>query len=212
MTAELSKLTENAYRDVNLAFANEIANVAEHLGVDPWELISIANLHPRVSILNPGPGVGGHCIAVDPWFIASAAPAQSPLIQTARRVNDSRPEAIVRTVLDTLGDRAAPRIAALGLSFKADIDDLRESPAREIVKRLSHLVPTAHIRVVEPHISTLPSDLASTANVELSQLLEATEDADLILLLVDHAQFRDLDVTDLRLNGAALIDTRGIWR
>ena len=129
-TAEMSKLVENAYRDVNIAFANELSVISDNLDIDVWELIRLANHHPRVNILQPGPGVGGHCIAVDPWFIVAADPENSVLIRTAREVNDGKPGYVVEQVRKAASDIDRPVIACLGLAFKANIDDVRESPAR----------------------------------------------------------------------------------
>lgn len=206
-TAELAKLTENAYRDVNIAFANELSMIAEHLGVDVWELIRLANHHPRVKILNPGPGVGGHCIAVDPWFIVHSAPEQARLIRTAREVNDRKPEVVLQRILATADRFKAPVIACLGLAFKADIDDLRESPSLDIVRHLA-AQGIGSVLAVEPHIAALPADMAAT--VRLMELEAALASADIVVLLVDHRAFRDLDRR--LLDGKVLIDTRGIWR
>lgn len=212
ITAELSKLVENSYRDVNIAFANELSIISERLGVDVWELIELANHHPRVNILQPGPGVGGHCIAVDPWFIVSSAPEESRLIRTAREVNDSKPGVVVSQVVSEVEHLSEPRVAALGLSFKPDIDDLRESPACEIVARLAEALPSANISVVEPHIEHLPPGLAQRGNVALAPFEEAVRDADIVVLLVDHAQFVAARREDLALRQKIVIDTRGVWR
>lgn len=208
-TAELAKLVENAFRDVNIAFANELSVVADDLGVDVWELISLANHHPRVNILQPGPGVGGHCIAVDPWFIVAAARESTPLIRTARQVNDGKPKWVLDKVLEAVREVDRPTIAALGLSFKPDIDDLRESPARKIVADLADSLPEARILVVEPHIQELPSELHDRENVRLTSLSDATANADCVALLVDHAAFRGQQELA---KGATIIDTRGAWR
>ncbi|MDU0348347.1 UDP-N-acetyl-D-mannosamine dehydrogenase [Actinomyces sp. MRS3W] len=208
-TAEMVKLTENSFRDVNIAFANELSLISEKFGIDVWELIELANLHPRVNILQPGPGVGGHCIAVDPWFIVSAAPQEARLIRTAREVNDSKPLQVVERVRQAVAGMAAPTIAALGLAFKADIDDLRQSPAVEITRDVARL-PGARVLVAEPNISALPAALADAANVELVDFSEAIARADVIVLLVDHRQFKALDRSLLA--GKRIIDTRGIWR
>jgi UDP-N-acetyl-D-mannosaminuronic acid dehydrogenase len=215
LTAELSKLVENAYRDVNIAFANEIAAIADALGADVWRLIELANHHPRVDILQPGPGVGGHCIAVDPWFLVGAAPAQARLIRTAREVNDAQPGLVVDRVLAAVGSLAgprgaAPRVAALGLAFKPDIDDLRESPAVEVVGRLATAVPEASIDVVEPHVAALPPALAAYPNVALAGLEQAVRRADVVLLLVDHTEFSGVDRAALA--ATTVVDTRGLWR
>ncbi len=208
-TAEMVKLAENAYRDVNIAFANELSLVCEKLGVDVWEALQLANHHPRVDILKPGPGVGGHCIAVDPWFLADSAPAETTLIQAARRVNDSKPGHVAEKVLKAAEDMESPIIACLGLSYKADIDDLRQSPAIDIVKRLAGELD-GEVLVVEPHAEKLPEELEGVGRVSLSGLDEALEAADIVVLLVDHRAFRDLDRT--RLEGKTVIDTRGAWR
>lgn len=209
-TAELAKLTENAFRDVNIAFANELSLIAEKVGVDVWELIELANHHPRVNILSPGPGVGGHCIAVDPWFIVSSDPDNSRLIKTARLVNDSKPGMIVEKTLAAVEAVDSPTIAALGLSFKANIDDLRESPAVEIVSLLSSRLHDGRILVVEPHINSLPQQLSSLSNVQLAHAKEAIQHADIVVLLVDHDQFAALP--NPAENGIPVIDSRGMWR
>lgn len=210
-TAELAKLVENSYRDVNIAFANELSAVADHLDIDVWELIELANRHPRVNILRPGPGVGGHCIAVDPWFIVSAAPEESQLIRLAREVNDAKPNRVVRKVVAKAERLRSPRIAILGLAFKADIDDLRESPALRITEELVGTLGEATFDVVEPHIDALPVSLSKHANVRHRDLRDAVLDADIVLLLVDHAVFRQASRQELRLSERILIDTRGIW-
>ena len=209
-TAEMSKLAENAYRDLNIAFANELSLVAERLGRDPWEVIALANRHPRVNILAPGPGVGGHCIAVDPWFLVAADPAQTPLIRTAREVNDARPGHVVARVLAAVRGLDRPAVAALGLAYKPDIDDLRESPAVRIVAWLAEALPAGRILAVEPNIAKLPPELAARSNVTLSGLSAAVRDADLVLVLVDHTPFTEL--TRAALDGKAVVDTRGLLR
>jgi len=211
ITAELAKLVENSYRDVNIAFANELSMICAELGVDVWELIRLANHHPRVNILQPGPGVGGHCIAVDPWFIVAAAPEQARLIRTAREVNDAKPEQVVASVVARAGRFTAPRVAALGLAFKPDIDDLRESPARRIVGRLAAELPGARIDVVEPHVMELPPELAALDNVSLVPFEQAVAAADIVVLLVDHSLFRAADPRRLGLAEKVLVDTRGVW-
>lgn len=209
-TAEMTKLTENAFRDVNIAFANELSVVCDALGINVWDLIELANHHPRVNILQPGPGVGGHCIAVDPWFIVAAASDQTPLIRQAREVNDSKPDFVVAKVLDHVSRFRAPVIAVLGLSFKADIDDIRESPSIEIVERLGGRATNADLRVVEPHIDHLPDHLSRLPNVRKQDLEGAVSDADIVLLLVDHTQFRHLDRASLQ--NRVVVDTKGFWR
>ncbi|PWD52477.1 UDP-N-acetyl-D-mannosamine dehydrogenase [Serinibacter arcticus] len=211
-TAELTKLVENSFRDVNIAFANELAHVCERVGVDVWELIELANRHPRVSILQPGPGVGGHCIAVDPWFIVASAPEEAQLIRRAREVNDAVPGRVVDRVVAHADRLRAPRIAALGLAFKPDIDDLRESPARQIVASLAQRLPHARIDVVEPFITALPPELVTQPHVMLRDLDGAVADADIVLLLVDHTAFVQADRSRLGLAEKVVVDTRGAWR
>ena len=203
-TAELAKLTENAFRDVNIAFANELSLICDKLGVDVWELIRLANHHPRVKILQPGPGVGGHCIAVDPWFIVDAAPAEARLLRTAREVNDSKPHHVVAQVRAAAGPGAA--VACLGLAFKANVDDLRESPAVEIA---AHLADAGlKVLAVEPHVTALPKALQGRA--ELVSLADALARASVVVLLVDHRAFAGLTLEQLK--GKKLIDTRGMIR
>lgn len=209
-TAELAKLAENSYRDVNIAFANELSVIAERLDVDVWELIALANHHPRVDILRPGPGVGGHCIAVDPWFIVSAAPEESQLIRTAREVNDAKPDFVVRQVRERATRLDRPTIAVLGVAFKPDIDDLRESPSVEVVARLAETLPEARLRVVEPHVDALPAALGDHPAVELLPLEEALTGADLAVVLVGHQQFRAMDRSLLA--GLEVLDIPGALR
>ena len=208
-TAELVKLAENSYRDVNIAFANEMARVCDRLGIDVWTLLTLANRHPRVDILKPGPGVGGHCIAVDPWFIVDSAPAETPLIRTARQVNDARPAEIVGKVMNAAARLLKPRIACLGLSYKADIDDMRESPAVKIVRLLAEKTP-GEILVVEPHSERMPAELVGLPRIHGITLDAALDQADIVVLLVDHRVFRAIDRT--RLANKVVIDTRGLWR
>ena len=208
-TAELVKLAENAFRDVNIAFANELSLVAERLGIDVWEVVRLANHHPRVNVLNPGPGVGGHCIAVDPWFIVDSAPDATPLIQAARRVNDGKPRALAGRVVAAAKGMSKPVIACLGLAYKADIDDLRESPAVAVVEELAK-AKAGRLLVVEPHVAALPASLAKLAGVELADLDRALKDAGVVVLLTDHKPFRELDRK--RLEGKVVIDSRGAWR
>lgn len=209
-SAEMAKLVENSYRDVNIAFANEISMICDDLELDAWEVIEMANRHPRVNILNPGPGVGGHCIAVDPWFIVAAAPDRAQLIRTARETNDAKPMHVIERVIGRAARIVDPRIACLGLAFKADVDDLRESPSVQIVQELSQRLPQAHITVVEPHIREVPVELAGASNISLGELSETIREADLILLLVDHAQFKQVKRSNLQ--GKIVFDTRGTWR
>ncbi len=206
-TAELSKLTENAFRDVNIAFANELSIIADKLNVNVWELISLANRHPRVNILNPGPGVGGHCIAVDPWFIVSSAPEEARLIHMARQVNDGKPLYVIEKVRTAADEFKRPVIACLGLAFKADIDDLRESPALEIVKAIAG-EGLGRILAVEPHIKELPAALQDLG-VELVELDVALAEANTLVTLVDHKVFKDIPLS--KITSKVVIDTRGLW-
>jgi UDP-N-acetyl-D-mannosaminuronic acid dehydrogenase len=210
VTAEMAKLVENSYRDVNIAFANELSIISDKLGIDVWELIRLANHHPRVNILQPGPGVGGHCIAVDPWFIVAAAPEEAQLIRQARITNDAKPEWVVakaRKAAEEVG--AAPVIATLGLAFKANIDDLRESPSIGITAELAEQLPTAKLLVVEPHVEALPAALRDRSNVELVGTEEAISKADVIVVLVDHDEFKS--ISPAAYAGKTVIDSRGIW-
>ncbi|VEI50391.1 UDP-N-acetyl-D-mannosamine dehydrogenase [Kocuria rosea] len=210
VTAEMAKLTENSFRDVNIAFANELSLIADRLNIDVWELIELANHHPRVNILQPGPGVGGHCIAVDPWFIVSAAPEEARMIRTAREVNDAKPEWVVQKVKEATEGMPVPVVAALGLSFKPDIDDLRESPAIDITKRLAEEMSHGTILAVEPHVADLPSALRGLKNVRFAEVLDAVKRADVVVLLVDHQQFAKLPKGIL--DGKQVVDTKGLWR
>lgn len=208
-TAELVKLSENAYRDVNIAFANELSLVADKLGIDAWEAVRLANHHPRVNILNPGPGVGGHCIAVDPWFIVDSAPDETPLIQAARHVNDGKPSHIAKAVRKAAAELNTSKIACLGLAYKADIDDMRESPSVDVVADLAE-AGDLQISVVEPHCVTLPARLQNLDLVTLADLDTALAEADVVVLLTDHRLFAALDPAaypDIR-----FIDTRGLWK
>jgi UDP-N-acetyl-D-mannosaminuronic acid dehydrogenase len=209
-TAEMAKLVENSYRDVNIAFANELSVISDKLGINVWELIKLANHHPRVNILQPGPGVGGHCIAVDPWFIVAAAPAEAQLIRQARETNDAKPEWVIQKVQEAVADKMSPRIAVLGLAFKANIDDLRESPAVTIVQKLSVKLDGAEIIVVEPHVEKLPNKLAGLQNVSLEGLESSLAVADAVVLLVDHDVFKE--IAPNLIAGKSIIDTRGIWQ
>ncbi|MGI9293678.1 MAG: UDP-N-acetyl-D-mannosamine dehydrogenase [Pseudomonadales bacterium] len=199
-TAELVKLTENSFRDVNIAFANEVSMIAESEGINTWEVIELANRHPRVNILQPGPGVGGHCIAVDPWFIVTRSPEHSRLIRTAREVNDYKPEWVLQQVYQHARKLKNPVIGCLGLAFKADVDDLRESPALNIVSRLRQ-ADVGEVLVCEPNAK----EIDGYSLVSLETIVEA---ADIILVLVDHKPFRKL--TAKHLNHKIVIDTRGI--
>jgi UDP-N-acetyl-D-mannosaminuronic acid dehydrogenase len=190
--AELSKLVENAYRDVNIAFANELSLVCDALGIDVWSVIRMANLHPRVNILAPGPGVGGHCIPVDPWFIHQALPERTPLIKAAREVNDGKPHFVADRIVKLAKRFRQPVIGLLGLSYKPNVDDLRESPALEIAcKVAARRVGT--VLAVEPHLRELPPPLANFPGVQLTDLATAVRRADVIGILVAHNKFRSLD-------------------
>lgn len=206
-TAELAKLAENSYRDVNIAFANELNVICDGLGINVWDLIRLANLHPRVNILRPGPGVGGHCIAVDPWFIVAADPENARLIRTARIVNDDKPRHVVSGVLRAARAYSSPTIACLGLSYKADVDDLRESPALEVVKMICE-AEAGEVIVVEPHITSLPKALEDRG-AQLVSFERALASADIVVILVDHLAFGQ-GRNDLRPN-QTVIDTRGVW-
>ena len=209
VTAEMAKLTENSFRDVNIAFANELSLIADNLGINVWELINLANHHPRVNILQPGPGVGGHCIAVDPWFIVSADPENSKLIRTARKVNDGKPKWVIEKVKEAISETNASKVAVLGLAFKADIDDLRGSPALSITVDIAEELESIHFLVAEPNVKELPKRLKGFENAELMNYEEAIAGADVILLLVDHKEFKALGTNFLE--GKTVIDTKGTW-
>ncbi len=208
-TAELAKLAENAFRDVNVAFANEMSLVCRTLDIDPWELIALANRHPRVEILNPGPGVGGHCIPVDPWFIADAAPHLTPLIQAARLVNDGMPKVIADRVIAECEGLTEPIVVCLGLAYKADAADLRESPAIEVVKHLQKRM-NGRILVVEPFVSELPAEIANNPATELVDLDDGLAAADVVALLTDHSVFAE--ISPELLTSKSIVDSRGMWK
>ncbi|EIC9813721.1 UDP-N-acetyl-D-mannosamine dehydrogenase [Vibrio alginolyticus] len=210
-TAEMAKLTENSSRDVQIAFANELSVICDKLDINVWELIALANRHPRVNILQPGPGVGGHCIAVDPWFIVSKTPEEAQIIHTARKVNDSKPEWVINKVkmaiadfLQTNADKTAKdvKIACYGLAFKPDIDDLRESPAMAISKKIMQM-HAGVIMVVEPNIIHVPASLDSANLVTFE---DALTNADIHVMLVDHKEFKEQSV-----ERGIVVDTKGIW-
>ncbi|MNZ98076.1 UDP-N-acetyl-D-glucosamine 6-dehydrogenase [compost metagenome] len=214
-TAEMCKLTENSFRDVNIAFANELSIICDKLDINVWELIRLANRHPRVNILQPGPGVGGHCIAVDPWFIVSKTPEQARLIRAAREVNDDKPEWVLNKVKLAVAEflQANPEktaqevtIACFGLAFKPDIDDLRESPALAITQTIVATHP-GPVLAVEPNVEELPEKLSN--KLKLHALEQALAEADVIVLLVDHREFKDIPQTSLA--GHKVVDTRGVW-
>jgi UDP-N-acetyl-D-mannosaminuronic acid dehydrogenase len=188
--AEMSKLTENAFRDVNIAFANELSILCDKMGINVFELIEMANKHPRVNILQPGCGVGGHCIAVDPWFIVHDFPNEAKLIRTAREINDGKPIYVIDKVKEAIKNIKNPKIACLGLAFKPNIDDLRESPALKITEELAN--EGYEILAVEPNIKELPDNLKKKENVKLVLLEEALREADVIVILVKHKEFEDI--------------------
>ncbi len=206
-TAEMVKLMENTYRDINIAAANEFSRLAERFGVDIWEAIELANLHPRVNILRAGPGVGGHCISIDPWFLVQAAPDLTNLIREARAVNDGQPKFAADMIEAELGGLEDRRIAALGLAYKADVDDLRESPAIAVSAHLASR--GARVRTYEPFALEQPATVCQPAR----SLMDALKDAEAIILLVDHRQFRELDPDEIArlMPGRLAFDTRGIW-
>jgi UDP-N-acetyl-D-mannosaminuronic acid dehydrogenase len=206
-SAEMTKLVENAYRDVNIAFANELSMVADKMGLDVWEVIRLANRHPRVNILSPGPGVGGHCIAVDPWFIVHSAPEETPLIRTARGVNDGKIRHVIAKAMALVEANPGQRVACLGLAFKANIDDFRESPARLVAATLARKFG-ARIEVVEPYADQLPIEFTDTG-AQLIDIDTALEECGILIVLVDHDLFR---VVPLAERASKLVyDTRGIW-
>ncbi|OJI24195.1 UDP-N-acetyl-D-glucosamine 6-dehydrogenase [Vibrio vulnificus] len=211
-TAEMAKLTENSSRDVQIAFANELSIICDKLDINVWELIALANRHPRVNILQPGPGVGGHCIAVDPWFIVSKTPEEAQIIHTARKVNDSKPQWVINKVKLAIADflQANPdktakdvTIACYGLAFKPDIDDLRESPAMAITQKIAEM-HNGRVIAIEPNIDVVPKKLE---NVELTSLDFAKLEASIHVMLVDHTNFK---VSDIPSNGI-VVDTKGVW-
>lgn len=206
-TAEMAKLTENSFRDVNIAFANELSIISDKLNINVWELINLANRHPRVNILKPGPGVGGHCIAVDPWFIVDSAPDEARLIRTAREVNDAKPGFVLNKIRHVAEEFKHPKIALLGLAFKADIDDLRESPAVGIAQKVIQGA-LGDVLIVEPHIQELPDQLQS-GNAQLVTLAESLDRANIIVTLTDHSLFKQ--VKPSLLQEKVIIDARGIW-
>jgi UDP-N-acetyl-D-mannosaminuronic acid dehydrogenase len=207
-TAEMVKLTENAFRDTNIAFANELSMICDRLGIDVWNVIDFANRHPRVNVLKPGPGVGGHCIAVDPWFIVDAAPQEARLIRTAREINDHKVDYVISRAAELIEAHPDRPIACLGLAFKANVDDVRESPALAVARQLTEAYGD-RIGVVEPYLKKLPDDLAN-AGARKIELEQALTEAGILILLVDHDSFRRIPAE--RRSGATFYDTRGIWR
>ena len=205
--AEMVKLVENSYRDVNIAFANELSVIADGMGIDVWDVIRLANRHPRVNILQPGPGVGGHCIAVDPWFIVHGDPVNSRLIRTAREVNDAKTEHVIEQASRLIDTRPDAKIACLGLAFKPNIDDFRESPAVKVAERLVARYG-ARIKLVEPHAKALPPEFAG-GPAELIDIDDAIERCDIFIVLVDHDVFKSVPVEERA--DKAVYDSRGMW-
>jgi UDP-N-acetyl-D-mannosaminuronic acid dehydrogenase len=201
-TAEMVKVAENAYRDVNIAFANELWLVADKLGLSVWDVINLANKHPRVNVLQPGPGVGGHCIAVDPWFLIERAPEVTEVTTAARKLNDSMPDRVASKVASAVPPGS--NVACLGATYKANVGDTRESPALRVIHKLEQGGYKVH--VVDPHVT-------QSIGFSLQPLDKALEVADCVVLLVDHKEFRELDAGDLRrrFGDGRMIDTRGIW-
>ncbi|WP_099299032.1 UDP-N-acetyl-D-mannosamine dehydrogenase [Corynebacterium dentalis] len=208
-TAEMVKLVENSFRDVNIAFANELSLICESLNVNVWKLIEMANHHPRVKILTPGPGVGGHCIAVDPWFLVEAVPSQARLIRTAREVNDAKPGQVVAKISQLIENHGVLSIGLLGLAFKADIDDLRESPSVSIAQAAATLHPNVDFLISEPYIEQLPEELRQLPNVFLRDTDEVINSVEAAVLLVDHQEFKDS--TRIKAFSKSWVDTRGIF-
>lgn len=206
-TAEMVKLTENSFRDVNIAFANELSMICDDLGIDVWGVINFANRHPRVSILSPGPGVGGHCIAVDPWFIVDSAPVRSRLIRTAREVNDAKPSFVIAQVREALGDTQPSKIACLGLTYKPDVDDFRESPSLEIARELNREYE-GKVVWCDPFIKVLPEKIAAECEQRTAEISDAVNGADVVVMLVGHSAFRSI----VKPIDTKLVDTVGFWR
>ena len=204
VSAETTKLIENAYRDVNIAFANELSVLADQLEIDPWEVIELANRHPRVNILNPGPGVGGHCISVDPWFLVDAAPDITRLMRTAREVNDAKPHHVADHIAELAKQFSNPVIGCLGLTYKADVDDLRESPSLEIVEDLQKR-SVGTVMACDPYISS-----ERFTDFPLHSLDDTVARSQILVLLTDHKQF--LSIPKKTLQEKVIVDTRGVWR
>lgn len=211
-TAEMAKLAENSFRDVNIAFANELSLICDDLDIDVWELISLANRHPRVNILQPGPGVGGHCIAVDPWFIVDAAADSAKLIKTGREVNDAKPQRVLENISKKVSavksNSDKLNICLLGITFKPDIDDIRESPALYIAESVARTYTEANISIVEPNLESLPDPFSEFPNVKQKTLYEGLAGADICVVLVDHTLFKQ--ELHLLTQHKCVIDTRGI--
>lgn len=206
-SAEMTKLVENAFRDVNIAFANELSIIADQMGLDVWEVIRLANRHPRVNILQPGPGVGGHCIAVDPWFIVHGAPDHTPLIRAAREVNDGKVDHVIAQANALIEANPTKTIGLLGLAFKANIDDFRESPAKKVATALAQKYG-ARIRIVEPYAAALPVEFEGSG-AQLTDIDSALQDCGILIALVDHDAFKAIPLAERR--DKLVYDTRGIW-
>lgn len=206
-SAEMTKLVENAFRDVNIAFANELSIVADRMGLDVWEVIRLANRHPRVNILQPGPGVGGHCIAVDPWFIVHGAPEHTPLIRTARNVNDGKVDHVIARASAMIEANPGSTVALLGLAFKANIDDFRESPAKKVALALARSFGE-RIHIVEPYAAELPNEFAGSG-ARLADIDSALLDCGILIPLVDHDAFKAIPLAERQ--DKLVYDTRGIW-
>jgi UDP-N-acetyl-D-mannosaminuronic acid dehydrogenase len=211
-TAELVKLAENAFRDVNIAFANELSLICDELGLNVWRVIELANRHPRVRVLRPGAGVGGHCVAVDPWFLIASAPKLAKLIRAAREVNDGKPHHVVTQIHERAERFKRPVVACLGLTYKPDVDDTRESPAMEIVAELAQ-PGSERILVADPNLRGLPSELAPYSNVEFCDTRVAVQQADIVAVLVAHSPFRKIPREELMrrivIDVAGLTESRG---
>lgn len=206
-SAEMTKLVENAFRDVNIAFANELSIIADHMGLDVWEVIRLANRHPRVNILHPGPGVGGHCIAVDPWFIVHSAPDQSPLIRTARNVNDGKVDHVISRATEMIAANPSLKVGCMGLAFKANIDDFRESPALKVAEQLAHNFGS-RVSIIEPYVSSLPKEFDGTG-ARLIDIDTALLECDILVTLVDHDAFKAIPLAERA--DKIVYDVRGIW-
>jgi UDP-N-acetyl-D-mannosaminuronic acid dehydrogenase len=206
--AELVKLTENAFRDTNIAFANELSLICERHAINVWEVIDLANRHPRVNILRPGPGVGGHCIAVDPWFIIDSAPDLARIMRTSREVNDHKTALTIERAIALIEDHPYAKVACCGLAFKANVDDLRESPALQIALNLASKYGS-RIKIVEPNLRVLPLAL-SQYGAELLNIDEGMRTCEIAILLVDHDEFKMVPLAERR--HLTVIDTRGIWQ
>ncbi|MCH2486952.1 MAG: UDP-N-acetyl-D-mannosamine dehydrogenase [Erythrobacter sp.] len=206
-SAEMTKLVENAFRDVNIAFANELSMIADRQGLDVWEVIRLANRHPRVNILQPGPGVGGHCIAVDPWFIVHGAPEEAKLIRQARETNDAKMHHVLAQARALIAAHPETKIGCLGLAFKANIDDFRESPARFVAANLAREFGE-RVCIVEPYAEALPSEFDGSG-ARLVDIDDALEECGVLIALVDHDVFKAIPIEERA--GAAVYDTRGMW-